>query len=90
MTAPVDVLAVMQDDMRAASERRSDTMGLQAATAALHKSWSAHDAVAELIAVDDRIIKGSRKKAGGGFWVITNADMEALRAALARVGGGAR
>lgn len=48
-----EVLAVLQDDMKAASVRRSDLYGLEGATEALHRSWAAHDAVAALIAERD-------------------------------------
>lgn len=50
------------------------------------RALGALDAVIE---ADNRIIQRARKKAGGGFWMVSNEDMESLRAALSRVGGGA-
>lgn len=81
--APVGVLAVMDEDRRVLVAKNStSTMAL-----AIAKHDAARAAVDELIAADRRIAERSHKKAGGGWWMVSNEDMAAMRAALARVGG---
>jgi len=45
----------------------------------------ARAAVAELIAKADVATKNAHKKAGGGWWMVRNEDIDALRAALKAV-----
>lgn len=47
------------------------------------------DAVAKLIATGKRITDTAHRKAGGGWWMISNEDMTAQRKAIASVGGAA-
>jgi len=89
MSAPVDVLAVLdaliESTVRLAN---GEPVTGDAATVALAERTRA--AVAELIEADKRIAERARRKAGGGWWMISNEDMTAQRTALARVKGGAR
>lgn len=88
MSAPVDVLAVLdaliESTVRLANGER---VIADAATVALAERTRA--AVAELIEADKRIAERARRKAGGGWWMISNEDMIAQRTALSRVKGGA-
>ncbi|MEA5250997.1 hypothetical protein [Xanthomonas fragariae] len=47
------------------------------------------EAVTELIAANRRIADRAHKKAGGGWWMISNEDMATMRTALARCSDGA-
>jgi len=82
MSAPVDVLVVLEQvagfigDPDWNPNAESDVEAVRAA-------------VAELIEADTRIAEGAIRKAGGGWWMISNEDMSVLREALARVKGGA-
>lgn len=79
----IDVLAVMDDAI-------GDVMVAQASGVAtdisIPEMCTARAALAGLIEADKRVSERSRKKAGGGFWMVSNEDMAALRAALARAG----
>lgn len=79
MSAPVDVLAVMDIAATSIEHSGGNVAYLRQARAAL----------AELIEADKRIAERARRKAGGGWWMISNEDMTAQRIALARVKGGA-
>lgn len=88
MSAPVNVLAVLdaliESTVRLAN---GEPVTADAATVALAERTRA--AVAELIEADKRIAERARRKAGGGWWMISNEDMTAQRTALARVKGSA-
>lgn len=88
MSAPVNVLAVLdaliESTVRLAN---GEPVTADAATVALAERTRA--AVAELIEADKRIAERARRKAGGGWWMISNEDMTAQRTALARVRGSA-
>lgn len=79
MSAPFDVLAVMNVAATSIERSGGNVAYLRQARAA----------VAELIEADKRIAERARRKAGGGWWMISNEDMTAQRTALARVKGGA-
>lgn len=93
MTAPVDVMAVIKADARAACERRCDAPGklaVHAANIALRQSWAAHDAVAKLIAAANRVAMNAAMTAPEDHYhEVNRTEMDAMIAALARVGGGA-
>jgi len=88
VSAPVNVLAVLdaliESTVRLAN---GEPVTADAATVALAERTRA--AVAELIEADKRIAERARRKAGGGWWMISNEDMTAQRTALARVKGSA-
>lgn len=88
-----DVLAVMQNDMKAASLQRSDANGLEAATQALHRSWAAHDAVAAPIEENKALREALHPfvpatfTPTGSIIGLMREDFERAQAALARVDG---
>ena len=96
MSAPVDVLAVTRALGIEGARVGSRAVGHDGPE---RDEWEEYvevpvtklAAIAELIEADKRVSERSRKKAGGGFWMVSNEDMASLRAALARVGsaGGA-
>ncbi|MGG2101716.1 hypothetical protein [Stenotrophomonas sp. NRRL B-14846] len=88
MSAPVDVLAVLDRAIESAGLMVKASGDLRA-VAYQDDLFKARAAVAELIEADKRIAERARRKAGGGWWMISNEDMTAQRTALARVKGGA-
>jgi hypothetical protein len=61
-----------------------DARNLSALEIAKREAQSVRDVVAGIVNASDRVSANAHKKAGGGFWMIRNEDMEILRAALAR------
>lgn len=84
MNTNVDVLAVLHSvlgDLMAAQVAGVDT------DTTVQELSASIDAVAKLIEADKRIDDNARRKAGGGWWMISNEDMTVHRTALARVKG---
>lgn len=90
---PVDLLAVMDAAINLRAAIYNDGRGSSCSDVTANRKANLDDAIearaaiAELIEADKRVSERSRKKAGGGFWMVSNEDMAALRAAIARVGG---
>lgn len=80
-TLAVEVLEVM-DELIDFEERHAEYEPRQN-----HEAREARVAFAGLIEADTRIAEKAIRKAGGGWWMISNDDMNSLRAALARVKG---
>lgn len=81
MPAVAGVMSVLDHILNAAIDRLT--------RAEIEAATESHDAVGELLDSSRSVSLHSHKKAGGGFWMIRNEDMEALRKAIANVSGGA-
>lgn len=86
MNTNIDVLEVMHSvlgDLMAAQVAGVDT------DTDVNKLSASIDAVAKLIDTGRRITDTAHRKAGGGWWMISNDDMTAQRTAIASVRGAA-
>lgn len=86
MNKSVDVLEVMHSVL-------GDLMAAQAAgvytDTDVNELSASIDAVAKLIDTGKKITDTAHRKAGGGWWMISNEDMTAQRTAIASVRGAA-